>query len=291
MKVNKRWSLALCASVVFGFQANAWAQSPGAGAPEPSSNLTADWQNARFFVGLRLWVTQWDVPYVAVRPASNPIHPDRPAFDFYTATSTSDTKLVPMPTVGVYAGKWLLAATLAPTTSYDCHCSLGDVDRREFDVNLGYEVVPRLFLSVGYKEATQSKLADVDQSSEVKVKAILLGANASVPLTDTLSLYGNAAYGFVRYNSDLRDPAGHSHYDGSYQIGEVGLSWRVGQFLGNAFQNTSVALGYRFQSLRVEDTPVTTSETLSFNSTPIGVAREDLRTNTSGPVITLIAYF
>jgi len=287
MKVSKRWSIAISAVTIFGLQVNALAQSPGAGTPESSSSLTADWQNARFFVGLRLWVTQWDVPFVSVVPVQ---FGGIPALQGTPTTSASNTKVMPMPTVGVSAGKWLLASTFAPTTSYDCRCTLGDVDRREFDVNLGYEVIPRLYVSLGYKEAEQKKFApDFLGPSDVKIKAVLVGANASAQLTETVSLYGNAAYGFARYSSDLPDPEGHSHYDGSYQIGEIGLSWRVGQFLGSPFQNTSVALGYRFQSLLVEDIPVTTVSVQ--DNSVLAFERKDLRTNTSGPVITFIAYF
>jgi len=188
-----------------------------------------------------------------------------------------------MPTVGLTVGKWFLAATVAPSTSYDCRCELGSVDRREFDVSLGYEILPRLYLSLGYKEGRQSKIVNTPESSEAKAQALLIGAQASANLTDTISLYGNAAYGFTQYRSDLPDPDNRSHYDGGYQIGEVGLSWRFGQLLGNAFQNASVALGYRFQSLLVNDTPNRGADG--------SVQRTDLRSNTSGPVVTLVAFF
>jgi hypothetical protein len=244
-----------------------------------------DWQNVHFFAGVRLWVSQWDVPHIEVRPTAVG------TFDLVTVTSASSTELVPMPTLGVSAGKWLLSATFAPSTSYDCRCSAGEVDRHEFDVNLGYEVLPRLYLSVGYKDAKQNKLADLPSSSAVKVKALLIGANASAPLTDTLSLYGNAAYGFSRQRSDLGDPEGHSRYDGGYQIGEVGLTWRFGPLLGATWQNTSLALGYRFQSLLVRDLPVAEVLTPDIAATPVSVRRSDVRTNTSGPVVTLIAFF
>lgn len=289
MNGTKRSLFAMFAAIMLGQISIARAQSPGAGVPDASNSLAFDWQNAHVFVGVRLWFTQWDVPYVSVVPALNPLNPQLQALQTVTTTSISNTKLIPMPTVGVSAGKWLISATYAPSTSYDCRCVLGNVDRREFDVNLGYEVVPRLYVSVGYKEGRQSQLAP-GAASEVKIKGLLLGATASAPLTDTLALYGNAAYGFARFRSDLPDPDGRSHLDGGYQIGEVGLSWRVGQLLGSPLQNTSIALGYRFQSFLVNDTPSVVFAPSS-PDTALAVQRRDVRSNTSGPVVTLIAFF
>jgi hypothetical protein len=274
--------LALSVAGVVGFHASpANAQSSGAGTPETTALAGLDWQNAHVFVGVRLWATQWDVPFASFTPTGEGTQVD-------IVRSLSNTKIVPMPTVGVAAGKWLLAATLAPTTSYDCRCALGSVDRREFDINLGYEVLPRLYLSMGYKEAKQDKFVP-DTPSEVKIKALLLGANASAPLTDTVTLYGNAAYGFARYRSEATDPEGRSDYDGEYEIGEVGVSWRFGEMLGPTWRNTSVALGYRFQSFVAKD--ATVSAVIGTTGTTTSATRGDFRSNTSGPVVTLIAFF
>ena len=66
---------------------------------------------------------------------------------------------------------------------------LGTVARDEYDVTLGYAVAPSLILSVGYKHGFQNKLSG-QISPGANVDGVLLGASASAPIVNNLSLCG-----------------------------------------------------------------------------------------------------
>src|SRR5206468_2958238 len=108
----------------------------------------------------------------------------------------SKLEVVPIPFIGMRSGNFLGTASYFPRTGYDSqNAMLGTVEREEYDATVGYFVLPALVLSLGYKHQSQDKISG-QFSNTLRNDALLLGASGNVALTDRLSFYGNAAYGF-----------------------------------------------------------------------------------------------
>ena len=121
---------------------------------------------------------------------------------------------------------------------------------------------------------------------------MLLGASASASIVGTLSLYGNIAYGFSRQKFDFSDPCcSRTNFNGNYQIGEVGVLWRVYEGTeGRTLKNVSLSFGYRAQDLTTKSIP---SRTFALTPTPvlINVEYKNVSTTTDGFVIGIVGSF
>jgi outer membrane protein with beta-barrel domain len=288
MKSRKLLSVLSVVMVTFACGTNASGQlMPPGNAPVGATGEASD-DGVHFFAGVRVWANRWEVPYFETTPV---LVGGAPALRTENKTRTSGTEIVPMPTIGLTAGKWFGAATMFPRTGYDTKGALtGDVKRKEFDVNVGYAVLPRLSISLGYKEGSQDRLSSQITPSGIKVRGVLLGVSGSAPLNDRLSLYGNFAYGVTRNKTDVPDAAGKTRYNGDYQIAELGLSYSFGSFGQRMLQNISISAGYRFQLLTTKGiTGGTTTAVAPF--TLISTQNVDARTYTAGPIVALIASF
>lgn len=129
--------------------------------------------------------------------------------------------------------------------------------RRESDLTLGYALTPEFSLALGYKDATETRdttLAIAPQRMPLvrtKAKGFLVGAVGNFALYEKLRLYAQAAYGPARLKLRFADAAlGASKTDGTYIIGEVGLSYPIySNANGSAL---SASLGYRTQTVKTE---------------------------------------
>jgi hypothetical protein len=264
----------------------AFGQSPGAGS-EPIAGPAGAFT---LFAGVKLWATQWDVvnaqnlyvipnlaaPNVIVQPT--------------ISKSVSKTEFVPIALIGVRVGDFVGSANYFPRTTYDSRDpSLGNVDRDEFDVTLGYAVVPNLVVSVVYKHASVNKISSQFSPSGLKIDAILVGASGSAVLIDKWSLYGNVAYGFARQKNDFLDFAGDDTYSGRYRIGEVGLSYRAYTSEQGMLKTLSISLGYRAQIYTTKSVfqPVVTPDF----SVVIDPRKVDVQSTTNGFVLGIQAAF
>ena len=283
----------LCASIVAVSCAAAGAaaaQTSGGTVAEKSAEIAG----ARVFLGLRLWANQWQVPttytqVVVTNPATGAL-----GLRAVDRTVQSNTRFVPIPVAGVQYGKILASASFFPTTSYSTKGELNrDVGRREFDLNIGYAILPSLVLSVGYKDAKINGFSNTIANDRYTIRALLLGVSGSAPLTTSLSMYGNFAYGPHRQKGDAPDVGGGTKYSGTYTIGEFGLSYRLHQAnTGGIPSSVSMSIGYRFQSVRTNGiTYGTTTLPGAGPTTVLNSENRDISSSTSGPVIAVSAVF
>jgi hypothetical protein len=263
-------------------------QSPGAGSETIAGQATTDIGGVRLYTGVRLWVTNWEIYSVEPQLIPDPNNPGSVLIQTLPAKHVAQIKAVPIPIVGFRAGNFVGSASYFPRTSYDSRdSSLGTVDRYEYDATLGYAVLPSLVVSLVYKHAYQNKFSN-QIPGDIKINALLLGASGSLPFTDNLSLYGNAAYGFSRIKSS-GDLADETTYSGSYRIGEVGISYAV--YSGTqdtVLKNVSLTFGYRAQVLLARSVGFGTA---TLAGVPVDIQKKDVQTTTDGFVLGIVGSF
>lgn len=278
--------LAGCTSLACAQQGDA----PTGAAIQSEVSVTSD---LSVFAGLRLWANQWDVPIVT-REAflADPTNPQSLMLRDLTANHTSSYRIAPMPFVAVRYGDVLASISYLPKTKYDMDGALSeDVERDELDVNVGYYVHPRVVLSLGYKQGSQSKLTDLVPESEVKVRGFLLGASFNAPLSGPFSLYGNLAYGMTRSSSDdFKQPTG-GDIDGTYKVAELGVSYSLSHLIGSgAIKGAALTLGYRSWVLTLDNVDVGVYSP-SNPAVPVAITSRDSRSTTDGLVLGAVAVF
>jgi hypothetical protein len=270
-------------------------QTPGAGAEAPPATTSVAVSGATFFAGVRLWANRFDVP--ALQSDVVVQAPGVLVRQTSVTNNTSDTEFVPMPVIGFRIDRFVASASYFPRTSYDGGEVLGTVKRDEFDVSIGYSVLPSLVVSIGYKRGTQDKLigqADPVTGeippSGVTSEGILLGASASLPIAGRLFLYGNAAYGIGRNKYDFADAEGKSRRDADYRIGEIGVSYVAYEGAPDSpVKSLLVSFGYRAQVLTTKDVAL---GTFAFPSNqPLSIQKKDVRTTTDGFVLGVVGVF
>jgi hypothetical protein len=128
--------------------------------------------------------------------------------------------------------------------------------RRETDINLGYAVTPEVALSVGYKDATETRDVSFGATPQrtpllrTRVRGLLLGMSASFPVKDKLRFYAQAAYGPARLKADFYDRGASLKTDGRYLIGELGLSY--GLYSKPDGSAAAASIGYRTQTVKTD---------------------------------------
>ncbi|MCK5718022.1 MAG: hypothetical protein KAH77_11080 [Thiomargarita sp.] len=129
------------------------------------------------------------------------------------------------------------------------------LERSEFDINIGYYVLPSLIVTLGYKQIDRNLLQTdlyIDSQGDYaqKTSGWTIGISGGAPLSGKLGMYGNFSYGINMETEWATDSL--STYDTDYYSGEFGLSY------GHKFDSMPVVnaiamyLGYRVQSL-IED--------------------------------------
>ena len=254
-------------------------------------------REAGFFAGVKLWANQWQIASVELNPVLLPN--GAPGVQMVPRITVSDIKIVPLLTLGARFSKVIAAANVFPTAAYDSKGALdGDVSRSEYDLSVGYALLPNLIASIAYKEGRQSKIVNLPFSSAQKVRAGLLGLSAAAPLGANLFIYGNAAFGVGRQTSDSLNWEGDASYSTNYRIGEIGLSYRFHEGGPESkIRSTSVSIGYRTQVLVSKGLPFATLEASDPSGNPlqsasvVSVRNLDVQTTTDGFILSLIATF
>lgn len=253
----------------------------------------ADTSGPIFFVGQKFWGATWDVPMIdaqVVLPG--------PSLKTSHQSSMSGTEFIPVTTVGMqYKGVSLVANYFANTTFTPSADTSTKASRTEWDVALGYAILPNLTASVAYKSGkvdevvTSNARAITGASTGYKVEGWLIGLSGSAPLQGPLSLYGNMAYGLAKETVDGGTFLGSPSFDGNYKIGEIGLSYRLlGAENSSFFKSLVAQLGYRAQVITLKGINFPTYS-LPPGAAPISSQKYDIKSTTDGLVIGLVAAF
>jgi len=130
--------------------------------------------------------------------------------------------------------------------------------RREADLNLGYFVTPEVAVALIYKDATEDRATSLGIAPQsvptvrTRARGVLLGVSGSFAVIDKLRLYVQGGYGPARLRFHFPDPAlGTAKTDGSYIIGEIGLSYPLVTGTAGGVGVTA-ALGYRTQTVKTD---------------------------------------
>jgi hypothetical protein len=209
-------------------------------------------------VGARAWINDWDSWYKTnVFYKTGGIQISEPI--------DSSTRAVYIPSLSLKYGNFLLSGSYLVRQTYTLSGSLDSItaSRSEFDVNLGYYVVPGLALTAGYKQILQDYGGGAFKwrgPTVAILPAALLNANWGV--------YGVASYGLFK----LRVPQADSDatfatsFNASYALAEAGVSYVVG--VNQLIKALRLTLGYRAQILATKDYRLHSISTTGSSFTP-----------------------
>jgi hypothetical protein len=180
-------------------------------------------------LGVRAWYTQWSTfSYLT----------DANGVDNIALTQVSaGDKLALVPVLSARYGNFVGSMSMLPATRFN-FVDGGSGTRREYDLNLGYTVLPGLNLTLGYKKVSQR-----DGEYRYEPGGVVLGLSGSAPLASGFALYGSLAVGKLKTPQSGGDKV--VKFDADYRLTEVGLAYAlVG---GQASPRWTLSAGYRMQ--------------------------------------------
>ncbi|MBI3157125.1 MAG: hypothetical protein HYZ20_17230 [Burkholderiales bacterium] len=179
-------------------------------------------------VGARAWYTQWTTFSYLTDENDNNIA---------LTQVSADEKFVLVPLLSVRYGNFVGAMSLVPSTRFH-FLDGGSGTRREFDLNLGYSVLPGLNVTLGYKKVSQR-----DGDVRYEPSGPVLGVYGSAPLASGFSLYGSLGLGRLKTPQSGGDDV--VKFKADYRLTEVGLAYALaGEQMWPRWTFTA---GYRFQ--------------------------------------------
>jgi hypothetical protein len=186
-------------------------------------------------VGVRAWRAEWST--FGYFP-----DPNDPLVNLALTQEPANSKLVLMPVVGVRYGEFSASISAMPSTDFS-FVSGGGNRRQELDLNLGYDVIPGLTLTLGYKKVSQTDRVD---GSRYRPSGPVAGLSGNASLSGPWSLYGSLGVG------KFKTPAGDSiDFKADYRLTELGLAYAL---YGNQFvKRWTFTAGYRIQVLTSKD--------------------------------------
>jgi hypothetical protein len=204
--------------------------------------------------GLRLWSADWSSWSIKRSSAD------------YLVQGRGDAQWALIPLMSVRHGKALLTFSSLLSTRYEVAAPSSDeptyhssANRSEFDVNVGYQLLPGLTGTVGYKIIKQ------DFGVSYKWAGPMAGISASTELNGPLGLYGNFSLG--RFGLSTAGQAGQP--SASYVLGDFGLAYGLGPVLGVG--QASITVGYRSQVLKTKGYKATASLNADVQDTTQGL--------------------
>jgi len=172
---------------------------------------------------------------------------------------SSGTEISYLPSIAVRYGRFVATGSAQPTTTYETSSTeiagIARTKRKEWDLSIGYAILPSVVLSVGWKEislgTTLTTTIPTNQTPlSQKFSGAFVGLSASAPLNDQWSLYGAFAYG--RPQNKL---GGTKVGDGTDYIStEFGVQYAL-RNLSASLDRATLIIGYRSQSSRTKDVP------------------------------------
>jgi hypothetical protein len=205
--------------------ATALSYIPVAGAQEQTSEepfKTTDWRkDFSVTVGTKLWFNEWTTWDTDDVDLIEDIGPSLglPIFARQITSHSSDGyEFTPIPVVSVKYQELFVSASYFVRTDYDFPTLLTDADRYEWDVAVGYYVLPPyLALTVGFKEINQK----FGGGAEFEINGPTVGFAGAVPMKWGFSLYGSFAYGFMKSESEFFERVGRTDQFGQILRGPL----------------------------------------------------------------------
>jgi hypothetical protein len=190
-------------------------------------------------VGARAWYTDWTTfSYVTDDAGEN----------IGLTQNSANAQLAVIPILSVRYGKFMGSFSGIPSTNFSFNDGTKGA-REEFDINVGYFVMRGVALTVGYKKVQQS-----NGSLRYRPSGPVIGVNASAPLHDAWSLYGNLSLGL------LDTPASDAiDFDMAYRLTEVGLAYTLDG--KSRPKHWTFTAGYRIQVMNSKDAIITATDT------------------------------
>jgi len=228
-----------------------------------------------FGLGLKAWVNDWTSWEI------NRVQAGGSSLDAVTQTA-SDQALSFIPVVTVRHERFFASASTMGSTRYTLRNSLGSRTgtRSETDVNLGFDLLPGLAITTGFKQLTQNV------GGRYRWQGGTLALNASASVGADLSMYGSLGVGRLKLHLPTTDAAGSDSLPASYTLGEWGLAWSPWR---SGARSLALTLGYRAQQVRSRD--------YALSSQPVGggpasvYAHERLGDYTQGFTLSVIGAF
>jgi hypothetical protein len=226
------------------------ASVPALAQANPSDSSSFDMSEIHGTIGVRMWRVDWQSWFFPANPTYH--------------NADLETAVIPVGSLRykdfLVSGSYLLSKDFQfnPAPDYPT------TERREYDVNLGYFVVPGLAVSLGWKDV---KYDTSDGGYTWHLKGPTLGLSGSAPLAPWSSLYGSLAYGRPK----LKDNAVFNDVRANYLLTELGLAFPLGHF-SDSLHGFVVTAGYRYQRIGAK-------------SNVAGATSDELFENTQGAVL------
>jgi hypothetical protein len=162
-------------------------------------------------VGTRAWYTSWTTFSYFTDGAGN---------NLALTQASADDKLVLVPVVSTRWGDFVGSVSIFPSTRVSfVDGSTGA--RKEWDVNLGYAVLPGLNLTLGYKKMSQRD----DNGTCYEPGGLLAGVSGNAQISGPYSLYGSFGYG--RLKTPKTGCKNVVAFTSDYRITELGLAYTL----------------------------------------------------------------
>ncbi len=171
-------------------------------------------------IGVRLWRTEWTSWF---------------SDDRYIK---ADAETAVIPVVSLRYKQFLLSGSYMTKTDFTFDPTYIP-ERKEYDVNFGYFILPSLAATVGYKHMEYLPGDGYNWTT----KGWTVGLSGSAPLAPWMSLYGNVAYGRPKINDNGFAFSGQK---AKYLLTEFGLAFPLGQ-VSPSMNGFLATLGYRYQ--------------------------------------------
>jgi hypothetical protein len=181
-------------------------------------------------IGLRAWATQWTtfsyIDLVGDKDADALVQ------------SSAGGKLVLIPVLGVRWGDFTGSLSVMPATSFSFPASRGT--RQEWDLNLGYTLMPGLTATLGYKRVSQR-----DGRYRYEPRGPMLGLNANAQINGPLSMYG--IFGLGKLKTPPKRTDWDVDFEADYRLAELGLAYALD--VGRPSPRVALTGGWRIQTM------------------------------------------
>jgi hypothetical protein len=201
----------------------ALAVSSGSAALAQDTGLTVS-------VGARAWNMEWTT-------FSYLTDPDDEETNIALTQVSAKDKLLLVPVISARYGNWVGSMSVMPSTRFHFHDG-GSGTRREFDINVGYSVLPGLNLTLGYKKVSQR-----DGDVRYEPKGPVLGVSGSAPLASGFSLYGSFGLGKLKTPQSGGDNV--VKFKADYRLTEIGVAYALAG--EQMWPRWTFSAGYRIQ--------------------------------------------